>query len=101
MDWTPTLSDRQGPVYRRIVEALTEDNASGRLHRGQQLPTHRALAKALAPAGTLSALSTAPVWDLHDVALVRHCIGAERGLTKEMVVQCVPMAVVGRGRAVR
>jgi DNA-binding transcriptional MocR family regulator len=47
MDWTPTLSDRQGPVYQRIVEALTEDIASGRLHRGQQLPTHRALAKAL------------------------------------------------------
>jgi DNA-binding transcriptional MocR family regulator len=47
MDWTPTLSDRQGPVYRRIVEALTEDIASGRLHRGQQLPTHRALAMAL------------------------------------------------------
>jgi DNA-binding transcriptional MocR family regulator len=47
MDWTPTLADREGPVYRRIVEALTADIASGRLHRGQQLPTHRALAKAL------------------------------------------------------
>ena len=47
MDWVPTLSDRRGPVYQRIVEALTEDVANGRLHRGQQLPTHRALAKAL------------------------------------------------------
>jgi DNA-binding transcriptional MocR family regulator len=47
MDWFPTLSDRQGPVYRRIVEALTADIASGRLRRGQQLPTHRALAKGL------------------------------------------------------
>jgi DNA-binding transcriptional MocR family regulator len=47
MDWTPTLADREGPVYRRIVEALNADIASGRLHRGQQLPTHRALAKAL------------------------------------------------------
>jgi DNA-binding transcriptional MocR family regulator len=47
MDWIPTLADRQGPVYRRIVEALTADIASGRLRRGQQLPTHRALAKAL------------------------------------------------------
>jgi DNA-binding transcriptional MocR family regulator len=47
MDWTPTLADREGPVYRRIVEALNVDIASGRLHRGQQLPTHRALAKAL------------------------------------------------------
>ena len=47
MDWTPTLADREGPVYRRIVEALSADIASGCLHRGQQLPTHRALAKAL------------------------------------------------------
>lgn len=47
MDWIPTLSDREGPVYQRIVEALTADIASGRLRRGQQLPTHRALAKAL------------------------------------------------------
>src|SRR5260370_41336340 len=46
MDWVPTLADREGPVYRRIVEALTADIASGRLRRGQQLPTHRALAQA-------------------------------------------------------
>ena len=31
----------------RIVEALAADVASGRLVRGQQLPTHRALANAL------------------------------------------------------
>ena len=47
MDWTPTLTDRQGPVYRRIVDALAADIAGGCLRRGQQLPTHRALAKAL------------------------------------------------------
>jgi DNA-binding transcriptional MocR family regulator len=47
MDWVPTLNDREGPVYRRIVEALSADIASGRLRRGQQLPTHRALASAL------------------------------------------------------
>jgi DNA-binding transcriptional MocR family regulator len=47
MDWIPTLSEREGPVYRRIVEALAADVASGRLRRGQQLPTHRGLAKAL------------------------------------------------------
>jgi DNA-binding transcriptional MocR family regulator len=47
MEWVPTLADREGPVYRRIVEALSADIASGRLNRGQQLPTHRALAKAL------------------------------------------------------
>src|SRR6476620_7119596 len=47
MDWTPTLGDRTGPVYLRIVEALADDVAGGRLRRGQQLPTHRTLAKAL------------------------------------------------------
>jgi len=47
MDWLPTLSEWQGPVFLRIVEALAADIASGRLARGQQLPTHRALAKAL------------------------------------------------------
>ena len=47
MDWTPTLNDRAGPVYLAIADALDADIASGRLRRGQQLPTHRALAKAL------------------------------------------------------
>ncbi|MDP1751268.1 MAG: PLP-dependent aminotransferase family protein [Reyranella sp.] len=47
MDWVPTLGDQPGPIYASIVEALTGDIASGRLHRGQRLPTHRALAKAL------------------------------------------------------
>jgi len=47
MDWTPTLGDRTGPVYEGIVEALAADIASGRLHRGERLPTHRALAEAL------------------------------------------------------
>src|SRR5215468_6189517 len=47
MEWVPTLADREGPVYRRIVDALSADIASGRLRRGQQLPTHRSLAKAL------------------------------------------------------
>lgn len=47
MDWIPTLADRGGPVYEGIVEALGADVASGRLHRGARLPTHRALAKAL------------------------------------------------------
>src|ERR1700749_2256356 len=47
MDWVPTLGDRPGPVYEGIVEALSVDVASGRLHRGERLPTHRALAKAL------------------------------------------------------
>lgn len=47
MDWTPTISDRQGPLYQRILNALADDIAAGRLHQGQALPTHRALARAL------------------------------------------------------
>ncbi|WP_422010869.1 PLP-dependent aminotransferase family protein [Reyranella sp.] len=46
MDWSPTL-DTGGPVYEGIVEALERDIVSGRLHRGQRLPTHRALASFL------------------------------------------------------
>jgi DNA-binding transcriptional MocR family regulator len=34
-------------LYQRILNALAEDIASGRLHQGQTLPTHRALAEAL------------------------------------------------------
>jgi DNA-binding transcriptional MocR family regulator len=47
MEWIPTISDRGGPLYLRIVEALAADISRGRLRRGQSLPTHRALAKAL------------------------------------------------------
>jgi DNA-binding transcriptional regulator YhcF (GntR family) len=47
MEWIPTMSERQGPAYLRIVDALATDIASGRLHRGQQVPTHRALAATL------------------------------------------------------
>jgi DNA-binding transcriptional MocR family regulator len=47
MDWIPTLTDREGPVYLRIVAALATDIESGRLLRGRQLPTHQELAKTL------------------------------------------------------
>ena len=47
MDWLPALSEWPGPVFTRIVEAMAADIARGRLVRGQRLPTHRALAKAL------------------------------------------------------
>lgn len=47
MDWVPTLSEWSGPAFLCIVDALAADIVSGRLKRGQQLPTHRALARAL------------------------------------------------------
>ena len=39
MDWIPAISEWQGPLYMRIVEAMTADIANGQLLRGQQLPT--------------------------------------------------------------
>lgn len=42
--WIPELSNRKGPKYLQIVEALAEDIASGRLPAGTQLPPHRELA---------------------------------------------------------
>jgi DNA-binding transcriptional MocR family regulator len=47
MDWIPTIAEFSGPRYQRIVDAMEADIAAGRLVRGQQLPTQRALAKAL------------------------------------------------------
>ena len=47
MDWLPTIADRTGPRYLQIADALASDIGRGRLARGQMLPTHRALAKAL------------------------------------------------------
>jgi len=47
MDWVPTLSEWSGPAFRRIVDALAADIAGGRLKRGEQIPTHRALARTL------------------------------------------------------
>lgn len=47
MDWTPTIDGRSGPLYLRIVAALSDDIAAGRLHEGQSLPTHRTLAARL------------------------------------------------------
>jgi DNA-binding transcriptional MocR family regulator len=47
MDWLPTLSEWSGPSYRRIVDAIAADIGSGKLLRGERLPTHRALAAKL------------------------------------------------------
>jgi DNA-binding transcriptional MocR family regulator len=47
MEWVPTISKELGPLYRQISDAIETDIANGRLRRGQQLPTHRALAGAL------------------------------------------------------
>ncbi|MEE8272397.1 MAG: PLP-dependent aminotransferase family protein [Alphaproteobacteria bacterium] len=42
--WLPTLTDRPGPKYLRIADALSEDVYAGRLTAGDRLPTHRDLA---------------------------------------------------------
>src|ERR1700758_5171627 len=53
--WMPDLSDRNGPRYRAIAEALAEDVRRGRLAAGTQLPTQRDLAwKLRVTIGTVS-----------------------------------------------
>ncbi|MEZ5714234.1 MAG: PLP-dependent aminotransferase family protein [Paracoccaceae bacterium] len=42
--WLPDLAGRSGPTYLRIVEAMAEDIAAGRLAPGTRLPPHRELA---------------------------------------------------------
>ena len=42
--WLPNVSDRAGPKYLRIADAMAEDIYSGRLAVGERLPTHRDLA---------------------------------------------------------
>lgn len=42
--WMPSLENRQGPKYLRIVEAMADDIEAGRLPVGERLPTHRDLA---------------------------------------------------------
>jgi len=53
--WSPNLQDREGPLYRAIVDALAEDVECGRLTDGARLPTHRDLAESLGvTVGTVS-----------------------------------------------
>jgi DNA-binding transcriptional MocR family regulator len=53
--WSPRLSERKGPRYLAIVEALAEDFAAGELRQGARLPTHRDLAESLGvTVGTVS-----------------------------------------------
>jgi DNA-binding transcriptional MocR family regulator len=42
--WLPDLSNRTGPRYRAIADALADDIANNRLATGDRLPTHRDLA---------------------------------------------------------
>ena len=53
--YQPDLSDRPGPKYRAIAQAIAEDIASGRLTPGTRLPPHRDLAWRLGvTVGTIS-----------------------------------------------
>ncbi|MEM1315873.1 MAG: PLP-dependent aminotransferase family protein, partial [Pseudomonadota bacterium] len=42
--WIPDLAGRAGPKYLRLLEAMAEDVAKGRLAAGARLPPHRELA---------------------------------------------------------
>ena len=47
MDWIPTLNDSPGAGLSAYCRGMDRKRCERALHRGQQLPTHRALAKAL------------------------------------------------------
>ncbi len=42
--WIPSLTERRGPLYSVIADALEDDVRMGRLRGGERLPTHRDLA---------------------------------------------------------
>jgi DNA-binding transcriptional MocR family regulator len=46
--WTPRLADTEGSVSQRLIAALSDDIADGRIDAGMRLPAHRDLAYALA-----------------------------------------------------
>lgn len=46
--WTPRLADTEGSVSQRLIAALSDDIADGRIDAGVRLPAHRDLAYALA-----------------------------------------------------
>ena len=46
-EWKPVLSRRKGTIHSELLLSLRRDIASGRLVAGQQMPTHRELAKQL------------------------------------------------------
>ena len=53
--WIPKISDRPGPIYTAIVEALADAVAAGELTRGTKLPPHRDMAHKLGvTVGTVS-----------------------------------------------
>lgn len=47
VSWTPDLDRVRGPISWRISAALSHDIQTGRLSAGEQLPTHRTLAREL------------------------------------------------------
>ena len=48
--WSPVIQDFSIPLYEAIAGALAKDIATGSLHPGDRLPTHRELAVRLGAA---------------------------------------------------
>lgn len=45
--WNPNIQNGDGPLYKRLADAIEQDIFSGRLYPGRKLPTHRDLADLL------------------------------------------------------
>jgi DNA-binding transcriptional MocR family regulator len=71
--WRPKLStSRSTPLYRRLIDAITEDIESGKLAPGERLPPQRDLAHSLA-------ISVGAVTRAYDEAVRRGLISAHVG----------------------
>ena len=68
MDWVPTVSEWQGPMYLRVVDALASDIASGALVRGvvtiaaDTSDAAKLSARSALPFGPFLALATWLIW---------------------------------------
>ena len=71
--WTPKLTENgETPIYRRLLDALAEDIADGRLKDGERLPPQRDLAHRLS-------ISLGSVTRAYDEALRRGLVEAHVG----------------------
>jgi DNA-binding transcriptional regulator YhcF (GntR family) len=82
--WTSTLAALDKPVFELIADAMEADIAARRLKPGDQLPTHRALARQLKL--TVRTVTRA------------YCEAGRRGLTEGQIGRGPSCAAVPRRR---
>jgi DNA-binding transcriptional MocR family regulator len=86
--WRPKLPGGSKPIYRRLIETLSEDIESGRLAPGERLPPQRELAHALS-------ISVGAVTRAYDQAARRGLIGAHVGRGTFVIDRSPPDTATG------